>query len=123
MMNRDSLKRSTFSTLFSVVLVMLATASVLRAQDAQVYVSSLAGDRLAAKPDLHFKPSGEVKRPSFTINDLVTYQKMDGFGASLLEAGLMCINTLPPARQEEVLRSLFDPRQGAGFSEIGRAHV
>jgi len=87
-------------------------------QEAKVYVSSKAGDRLTAKTPLQFEAQPKVKLPGFKINDAVTYQKMDGFGASLMEAGLICLNDLPPAQQEEVLRMLFDPEKGAGYSAM-----
>ena len=88
------------------------------AQDIQIYVSSKAGDRIAAKPALHFEQRIDSSAVAFEINDGVAYQKIDGFGASLLEAGLICINSLPPAEQEAVLRALFDPQEGAGFSAM-----
>jgi len=104
--------------LLSMAAAMLAGAQTrLVGQEVKVYVSSQAGDRLAAKPALRFG-STAAQGPVFTVNDAVKYQKMDGFGASLLEAGLMCINTLPADKQEEVLRALFDPEHGAGFSAM-----
>jgi hypothetical protein len=41
---------------------------------------------------------------------------MLSFGASFLEAGMICLNSLDGKRQEEVLRYLFHPADGAGFS-------
>ena len=35
-----------------------------------------------------------------------------------MEAGLMTLNTLPPEKQEDVLRALFDPKTGAGFTAM-----
>jgi glucosylceramidase len=88
------------------------------AQEVKVYVSSQAGDRLAAKPSLQFAAQEKAKLPGFKINAAVTDQKIDGFGASLMEAGLICLNDLPPAAQEEVLQQLFDPEKGAGFTAM-----
>jgi len=48
----------------------------------------------------------------------VKYQKIAGFGASIMEAGLMTLNTLPVDKQEEVLRALFDAKDGAGFTAM-----
>ncbi|HKF25299.1 MAG TPA: glycoside hydrolase family 30 beta sandwich domain-containing protein, partial [Candidatus Acidoferrum sp.] len=87
------------------------------AQTAKIYVSSEAGDRLTAKPELKFadrKSGGAV----FEIDEAVHLQRMDGFGASFMEAGLMTLNTLPPDKQEEVLRALFDAKTGAGFTAM-----
>jgi len=89
------------------------------AQIAKVYVSSKSGDRLAAKTNLAFndeKPAADSA--IFQINDAVKLQKIDGFGASFMEAGIMTRNTLPPEKQEDVLRALFDVKQGAGFTAM-----
>lgn len=91
---------------------------LLCAQMVKVYVSSKAGDRLTAKPDLQFADDKTISGATIQINDSVKYQKMDGFGASLMEAGLITLNTLPTDKQEEVLRSLFDPNDGAGFTAM-----
>jgi glucosylceramidase len=101
-----------------VVVALLCSAQVL-AQEVQLYVSSQAGYRLTAKPTVRFTAGApEPHALRFGINDRVTYQKIAGFGASFMEAGLMVINSLPPQQQEEVLRAMFDPQQGAGFSAM-----
>jgi glucosylceramidase len=105
-----------------VVLALLLAASLglasAGAQEVKVYVSSQAGDRLAAKASLQFAAQEKAKLPGFKINAVVTDQKIDGFGASLMEAGLICLNDLPPAAQEEVLQQLFNPEKGAGFTAM-----
>ncbi len=100
----------------AVFLLMSCVASV--AQNVQIFVSSKAGDRITRKPILRFEPDRDPRAANFEINDLVTYQKIDGFGASFLEAGLICLNSLPPNERESVLRALFDPHKGAGFSAM-----
>ncbi|HEV2380449.1 MAG TPA: glycoside hydrolase family 30 protein [Terriglobia bacterium] len=100
-----------FAILFTIALAPLS------GQEVKVYVSSKAGDRLSAKKPLRFEPAAP-KVPTFQIDDRVKYQTMIGFGASILEAGLVVLNTLPPAEQETVLRALFDPETGAGFSAM-----
>jgi len=104
--------------LLACVVIGLGSPAPMRGQEVKVYVSSEAGARLSAQPDLHFESQPGAQAAVFTVKDRVRYQKIDGFGASLLEAGLMCINTLPADKQEEVLRALFDPQQGAGFSAM-----
>ncbi len=91
--------------------------SILDAQTVKLHVSSKAGDRLSAKPDAQFgdsKPSGIT----FEVDDTKKYQKIDGFGASIMEAGIMTLNTLPAEKQEAVLRALFDPKEGAGYTAM-----
>src|SRR5215470_17542209 len=93
-------------------IIFVATVAA-NAQTARVYVSSEAGDRLAAKPEVRFTDKKPPAGPTFEINEAVRFQKIDGFGASFMEAGLMTLNTLPRDKQEEVLRALFDPNEGA----------
>jgi glucosylceramidase len=55
----------------------------------------------------------------FTVDESVRHQVIAGFGASFLEAGLVTLDTLPSqADQDAVLRALFDPRAGAGFTAM-----
>ena len=103
--------------IFSGLLLFLC-AGALYAQTAKVHVSSKAGDRLAAKPDLQFAGGKAATGATFRISDSVKYQKIHGFGASIMEAGLMTLNTLPADKQEDVLRALFDPKNGAGYTAM-----
>jgi len=105
-------------SLLVLAVLVVGSRAVVQAQDVKVFVSSQAGDRLSSKPDLHFAAEAGAKAPVFVVKEDVKYQKIDGFGASLLESGLICINSLPQDKQEEVLRALFDPQRGAGFSAM-----
>jgi glucosylceramidase len=98
--------------------LVLFLPPAVAAQQIRLYISSQAGDRLTPQPTLHFEQPSGSRGTRFEIDDKVTYQKIDGFGASLLEAGLMSINSLPPAEQDNVFRALFDPQAGAGFSAM-----
>ncbi|MBZ5619181.1 MAG: hypothetical protein LAQ69_10740 [Acidobacteriia bacterium] len=129
------------------LLIPVATSLAITAmaQEVRLYVTSEAGDRIAEKPSLQFakapaaqfagnpprpvtpgrtsgSPTGEPgRRPDaagFRIDETVRDQEIVGFGASLLEAGLICLNSLDAPRQEQVLQSLFDPQKGAGFSAM-----
>jgi glucosylceramidase len=93
-------------------------ASVAMGQSVEIVVSSKGGDRLAAKPPLHFTTKASPQAGSYQVNESATDQTIAGFGASMLEAGMVCLNTLPAAEQERVLQMLFDPERGAGFSAM-----
>lgn len=115
------LLRCRSATTWALLVGLLAGGAVsvdVFSQEIQLTVSSDSGDRLTAKPALHFKAEVSPQIQRFEIRDDVHYQKIDGFGASFLEAGLICINDLAPEQQEDVLRALFDPRTGAGFSAM-----
>ena len=94
------------------------TASGLCGQTVKLHVSSKGGDRLATKPDAQFVDGQATGGATFQINDAVKHQKMAGFGASIMEAGLMTLNTLPADKQEDVLKALFDPKDGAGYTAM-----
>src|SRR6266550_7425062 len=113
MLSASRLRLGTFT-----ILAVIFSVTGCLGQTAEVYVSSKSGDRLARKPDVTFQQDGATRGAAFEVNDSVKYQKMDGFGASLLEAGIIVLNSLPPDQQEAVLRSLFDPKEGAGFSAM-----
>jgi glucosylceramidase len=104
------------SALFA-VLTLSGSIGVARAQEVRLYVTSQAGDRITLKRSLHFSKAGSTG-PVFKIDDTTQYQKIVGFGASFLEAGMICINSLDRAAQEHVFQSLFDPEKGAGFSAM-----
>ena len=59
-----------------------------------------------------------MEEPVFRLDESVVHQKIAGFGASFLEAGMICLNSLDSEQQESVLRALFDPKNGAGFSAM-----
>jgi glucosylceramidase len=98
------------------LLIFLAISSF--AQSVQLFVSSKAGDRLAQRAAGSFREEQANTEVTFHVNDSVKFQRIDGFGASLLESGLMVLNTLAPDQQEGVLKSLFDPKEGSGFSAM-----
>ncbi len=98
------------------VLLMGALAVSAAGQDVQVYVSSEAGARLTPMPPARFGPRVKVSFPAFRMATGNMLQRMAGFGAMFQEAGMLSLKSLPPDDQEAVLRALFDPDQGAGFS-------
>jgi glucosylceramidase len=106
---------------FIFAVLNLSLSAYLYGQTVSVYVTSQAGDRITPKPPIHFSQSSADSDRSLAeiqIDDINRDQKIDGFGASFLEAGAVCLRMLDPAVQERVLRALFDPEQGAGFSAM-----
>ena len=88
-----------------------------------IHESSRAGARLQARPagaNLGFPPDGGMapaNDPAGFVVGEQAHQSIIGFGASFLEAGMVCLNSLPTREaQDEVLRKLFDRETGAGFS-------
>jgi glucosylceramidase len=97
---------------------LVAALMSAHAQKINVIVSSAAGDRLTPARPLQFEPKNPSTDIDFQIHDQVTNQKILGFGASFLEAGMISLNSLPGEQQEAVLQALFDPEKGAGFTAM-----
>jgi len=93
--------------------------STAHAQSVRKYVSSAEGERLKEQKSLRFGKESKARSGLlFKIDDSKPDQTIIGFGASFLEAGMECLNSLPAAKKQEVLRSLFSQRDGAGFSAM-----
>lgn len=100
------------------VVVLTLAAGALPAGDVVVHLSSKAGDRLTAKPHIKLQPAASAGAATFRIDDKLSLQRVDGFGATFLEAGMMCIRSLDKSQQNALLAALFDPAKGAGFSAM-----
>ena len=81
-----------------------------------VYSSSQDGDRLTKKTGLPFTSDKELSLPVITIDDGTHFQKIDGFGATFNEAGMICLNSLNVEKEDSILKMLFDPDSGAGYT-------
>ena len=73
--------------------LLIAIAATGSAQELRLYVTSEAGDRIAARQPVHFGTSGTPGAPVFLIDEKVRDQEIVGFGASLLEAGMICLKS------------------------------
>lgn len=100
------------------VVVLSLWAGSLAATDVTVHLSSKAGDRIAPKGRITLQPAASAGAATFRIDDKASLQRIDGFGATFLEAGMMCVRTLDKPQQDALLAALFDPIKGAGFSAM-----
>jgi glucosylceramidase len=81
-----------------------------------VYSSSQDGDRLTKKNDVQFTRNRTSSLPVITVEEGTRFQKIAGFGATFNEAGMICLNSLGTEAQDRVLKMLFDPDSGAGYT-------
>jgi glucosylceramidase len=81
-----------------------------------IYISSRAGDRLTRKPDAKFMETTHLPGSAITVDEKTLYQKIEGFGATFNEGGMICLNSLPLKDRDNVFRDLFDSIQGAGYT-------
>jgi len=102
----------------SAIVVLSLCAGSLTATDVIVHLSSKAGDRIAPKGRIQLQPAASAGSATFRIDDKTSLQRMDGFGATFLEAGMMCLRNLDKLQQDALLAALFDSAKGAGFSAM-----
>lgn len=87
-----------------------ALAGWLTTKDATRRVSRLSATELV--------PSTARSAVHVIVDDSQRFQSMDGFGAALTESSAHLLMQLPKARRTAVLRSLFDPVDGAGLDLV-----
>ena len=86
-----------------------------------VYVTTADAARLLAREDnLRFRsPAHDTSVATITVDERRAYQEMIGFGAALTDASAWLIqHRLAPAQRDSLLRDLFGPDPGAGFSFV-----
>ena len=100
------------------IIILITTVQCQSSKDSliTVYSSSQSGDRLTKKADVSFTSNKESSLPEIKIDEGTHFQKIDGFGASFNEAGMICLNSLAPEVQDSVLTMLFEPGSGAGYT-------
>ena len=81
-----------------------------------VYSSSQSGDRLTRKADAKFTLNTNSSESAITVDEKTSYQRIEGFGATFNEAGMICLNSLSIKERDRVFISLFDSIQGAGYT-------
>ncbi len=99
-----------------IILCMITIQCSTKKEPLTVITSSLSGDRLSKQEDSFFTVDNASDLPVIKVNEDSIFQKIDGFGATFNEAGMICLNALPAEEKENVLKSLFDPVNGSGFS-------
>ncbi len=114
--NSQRLRILVFAITGICAILLTIRCSQPKGESISVWSSSLDGDRLSKKADAEFKQAGESPGATIIIDEGTKFQKIDGFGASFNEAGMICLNSLPDSAKEKVLKNLFDPENGAGFN-------
>ncbi len=104
----------------AIVLAMLALVFCARRRPRRPPSSSPPRPAIASRPSRprSFQPQAQDGGAAFQIDPATKHQTIVGFGASILEAGMICINSLPADQQEQVLQAIFDPDRGAGYSAM-----
>ena len=113
---RSELNRLLSFSLIAAAVIANVQCNSRKTPEISVFSSSQGGDRLAKKAGVSFTTKSEANLPVIEIDTATRFQKIDGFGATFNEAGMICLNALTPESRDSVLRNLFDPENGAGFN-------
>lgn len=107
-------------------LVLLAAAAAASCvedrQSVSVEVTLTTGDRtrlLSREPDLRFSDAAQDTGSIIEVDLTTRYQTIVGFGAALSDASAWLIqHRLTAPRRDSLLRELFGPEPGVGFSFV-----
>lgn len=104
--------------IFFYSLALFSLAVVLHAQKVEVVVTTAGlGQKLAAQPARSFAATTAAGATEIRVDAEQHFQAMDGFGAAMTDSAAWLMETqLPGAERDQVMRQLFDPKQGIGIS-------
>mmetsp|Transcript_16408 Transcript_16408/g.52185 ORF Transcript_16408/g.52185 Transcript_16408/m.52185 type:complete len:517 (-) Transcript_16408:84-1634(-) len=106
----------------AIATLMMAARGGFGLSPLQPVVSDVEGDRLTAKRAVEWTSAPAAPIRAIQVDASTQFQEIDGFGGSFLEAGAICLNSLAPQAQEELLDLLFHPSLGAGFT-VGKIPI
>ena len=98
------------------ILLVTVQCQPSKGPDISIYSSSQGGDRLTKNEGATFTSNEMSSLPAINVDEQSHFQKIDGFGATFNEAGMICLNFLPAESKDSVFKNLFDPETGAGFT-------
>jgi len=83
---------------------------------ARVWLTTVDRSSLLAEQAPVSFGTGTSTNPTIVVDPEVSYQSVDGFGASITDSAAAVLYRLPPAQRDEAMRRLFDPVTGIGVS-------
>jgi len=95
----------------------IATASAPESASpprARVWITAVDQSQLLQEQTPVEFHKGASIQPTIVVDPEQTYQRMDGFGASITDSSAAVLYRLTPAAREDALRKLFDPERGIG---------
>ncbi len=116
------MRRTAYGVAAAVALTLAGTVSVQAAAPhhdaprARVWVTTPDRAELMAEREPVAFRSGTSAHPTIVVDPGRTYQRVDGFGASITDSSAAVLRGLAPGVREETMRKLFDPVRGIGVS-------
>jgi O-glycosyl hydrolase len=94
-------------------------ASRTRATPVHVWLTDVSADKwVEPQSDVSFRTKQTVDPLTIKVDDIVKYQKVQGFGAALTDSSAWLISKLPASSRDALLKRLFDPSTGIGLSMV-----
>lgn len=108
---------------FSTLMVSCTTKKNNQDYVVAIYQTSQEGDNLKlVKSGTKNKSATQANKLELTILPDEEFQEYIGFGASFTESSAWNLATIPVELRKEVLKRLFSPTEGAGFT-LTRTHI
>jgi glucosylceramidase len=95
-----------------------AEASLGKTVAAQVWLTTPDGSQRLSNAGTVTFGDEEPTAPTVVVDPTLTYQTMQGFGASITDSSAALLYSLSPEAREATMRSLFDPETGNGLSYL-----
>src|SRR5690349_15034622 len=114
---------TTVSVLVLALFTSLTSVSVpALAAGETVNIWLTTGDKanlLAPQPNVTFAPDSGSNPLTIDVNESLTYQTMDGFGASFTDSSAWLVyNKLNQSQRDTLMNNLFNPTTGIGLSYL-----
>jgi glucosylceramidase len=112
--------KSALATVTSLALLaagpVVQSAPADRPGTARVWLTTVDRSALLAEQAPVRFGTGRSSHPTIVVDPEVSYQSVDGFGASITDSAAAVLHRLLPAVRDEAMRRLFDPVRGIGIS-------
>ncbi|MFD9735268.1 discoidin domain-containing protein [Umezawaea sp. NPDC059074] len=116
------MRRTAYGVAAAVVLTLAGTTSGQAAAPnhdtprARVWVTTPDRAELLTERDPVAFTSSTSTHPTIVVDPNQTFQRVDGFGASITDSSAAVLSGLTPAVRDDTMRKLFDPKNGIGVS-------
>jgi glucosylceramidase len=112
-------RRMTFLLLTTTLIFATATINCCFAQNVDVWLTNDNQRTKLAKQSATSFTSRTTSVPVIYVDEIQTYQSIEGFGASFTDSAAYLLNEkLPPSKLNTVMTNLFDRNAGIGISFV-----
>jgi glucosylceramidase len=111
--------RSTMATTrVPLILVALLASLPLRAEGWRIYETSRDNNHRLSE----VAPAAAVSGPELSVDESVSFQRMEGFGGALTESSAWVLDQIDAGIRDRVVRAYYAPDGGIGYT-LARTHI